>query len=93
MPKHLTLSNRYCIEELLKLGYQTSQIANKIGYSERAIKKELNRTSINSDYNAEIAQKLYQSRRTSNNHKLSCKVKKSNNSFVKKEDISGTYLW
>ncbi|MBK2034062.1 helix-turn-helix domain-containing protein, partial [Francisella noatunensis] len=51
MPKHLTLSNRYCIEELLKLGYQTSQIANKIGYSETAIKKELNRTSINSDYN------------------------------------------
>ncbi|XSZ46928.1 hypothetical protein ACP8HZ_06825 [Francisella noatunensis] len=42
MPKHLTLSNRYCIEEFLKLGYQTSQIANKIGYSERAIKKELN---------------------------------------------------
>ncbi|XSZ47669.1 hypothetical protein ACP8HZ_04745 [Francisella noatunensis] len=32
-------------------------------------------TSINSDYNAEIAQKLYQSRITSNNHKLSCKLK------------------
>nr|WP_252988796.1 helix-turn-helix domain-containing protein [Francisella noatunensis] len=85
MPKHLTLSNRYCIEELLKLGYQTSQIANKIGYSERAIKKELNRTSINSDYNAEIAQKLYQSRRTSNNHKLSCKVKNLIIALLKKK--------
>ncbi|MBK2029461.1 IS30 family transposase, partial [Francisella noatunensis] len=50
-----------------------------------AIKKELNRTSINSDYNAEIAQKLYQSRRTSNNHKLSCKVKKLIIALLKKK--------
>nr|WP_252988877.1 hypothetical protein [Francisella noatunensis] len=27
------------MEELLKLGYQTSQIANKIGYSEKSYKK------------------------------------------------------
>lgn len=46
MPKHLTLSNRYWIEELLKLGYQISQIALKVGCSETAIKKELNRNSI-----------------------------------------------
>ncbi|MEY8714538.1 helix-turn-helix domain-containing protein [Francisella philomiragia] len=37
--RHLTLSNRYCIEELLKLGYSTLQISKKIGYSETTIKK------------------------------------------------------
>ena len=85
MPKHLTLSNRYCIEELLKLGYQISQIAIKVGYSETAIKKELSRNSINNKYNAQLAQRLYESRRTSNNYKLCCKVKKLIISLLKKK--------
>ena len=85
MPKDLTLSNRYCIEELLKLGYRISQIANKVGYSETTIKNELNRNSINNSYSAEIAQNLYKSRRTSNNHKLCCKVKKLIISLLKKK--------
>lgn len=85
MPKHLTLSNRYCIEELLKLGYQISQIANKVGYSETTIKKELVRNSINNKYNAQLAQRLYEGRRTSNNHKLCCKVKKLIIALLKKK--------
>ena len=83
--KHLTLSNRYCIEELLKLGYTTLQISKKVCYSETAIKKELSRNSIEGKYNAELAQKLYESRRSSNNHKLSDKVKKLIISLLKKK--------
>ena len=83
--RHLTLSNRYCIEELLKLGYTTLQISKKIGYSETAIKKELNRNSIKGKYDAYTAQKLYESRRSSNNHKLSDKVKKLIISLLKKK--------
>ena len=83
--RHLTLSNRYCIEELLKLRYSTLQISKKISYSETAIKKELNRNSIKGKYDADIAQKLYESRRISNNHKLSDKVKKLIISLLKKK--------
>ncbi|MEY8715486.1 IS30 family transposase [Francisella philomiragia] len=83
--RHLTLSNRYCIEELLKLGYTTLQISKKIGYSDTTVKKELNRNSIKGTYDAEIAQELYESRRNSNNCKLSDKLKKLIISLLKKK--------
>ncbi|KEI35713.1 mobile element protein, ISFw5 [Francisella sp. W12-1067] len=33
--RHLTLSDRYYIESLLKLGYLEAAIANKIGFSKK----------------------------------------------------------
>ena len=67
---HLTLSDRYCIEDLLKLGYLVSKIVKKRGYSETAIKNEIKRNSIKSIYDAQIDHKLYYNRRKLNNNKL-----------------------
>ncbi|QIV94811.1 IS30 family transposase [Allofrancisella frigidaquae] len=83
--RHLTLSDRYYIENLLKLGYLEAAIANKIGFSKTAVINELKRNKVGKSYSAEIAHKLYCSRRKSNNHKLTNEVKKLIIALLKKK--------
>ena len=61
--RHLTLSDRYYIQNLLGLGYPKLKIATKISFSITAISKEIVRNSIKNVYCAETAHKLYLSRR------------------------------
>ena len=74
--KHLTLSNRYYIQNLNDIGISISVISEKLCFSSTAIINELKRNSIKGKYIADIAHKLYLCRRNSNNHKLSEQVKK-----------------
>ncbi|MRN44986.1 IS30 family transposase, partial [Brucella sp. 09RB8913] len=78
-------SDRYYIENLLKLGYLEAAIANKIGFSKTAVINELKRNKVGKSYSAEIAHKLYCSRRKSNNHKLTNEVKKLIIALLKKK--------
>ena len=48
--RHLTLSERHCIEDLLRLGYLEAKIAEIIGFSITTIKNELKRNSINGGF-------------------------------------------
>ena len=73
--RHLTLSERHCIEDLLRLGYLKAKIAEIIGFSTTTVKNELNRNSVKGVYKAVVANNLYLSRRKSNNNKLSKEVK------------------
>ena len=83
--RHLTLSDRYCIQNLLELGYFNSKIANKVAYSKTAIINEISRNSIKNTYCAETAHKLYLSRRRSNNNKLTDSAKKLIVGLLKKK--------
>ena len=83
--RHLTLSDRYCIQNLLELGYSNLKIANKVAYSKTAITNEISRNSIKNIYCAETAHELYLSRRKSNNNKLSDRVKKLIIGLLKKK--------
>ena len=83
--RHLTLSERHCIEDLLRLGYLEAKIAEIIGFSITTIKNELKRNSINGAYNAVVANNLYLSRRKSNNNKLTKEVKDLVIALLKKE--------
>lgn len=83
--RHLTLSDRYCIQNLLELGYPNSEIANKIAFSITSIINEINRNSIKNTYCAEAAHKLYLSRRRSNNNKLTDRAKKLIIGLLKKK--------
>ena len=48
--RYLTLSDRYCIQSLVELGYSKSKIADKISFSPTAIINEINRNSIKKTY-------------------------------------------
>jgi IS30 family transposase len=83
--RHLTLSDRYCIQNLLELGYSNSKIAIKISFSITAIINDISRNSIKNTYCAETAHKLYLSRRKSNNNKLTDRAKKLIIELLKKK--------
>lgn len=61
---HLTLRERGKIELMLKQGHTSSAIAQELGYDASSVRREIRRNSSPHGYNAPLAQKLYEQRRT-----------------------------
>lgn len=74
--KHLTLSERYCIENMLELGYKKSDITLYLKLSASVVYKEIARNLTKGSYSASKAQALYVNRRKVKYHKITGSIEK-----------------
>ncbi len=61
--KHITINERCCIVEYLKLGWSLSKIARELNRDKSSISREIKRNNLNGKYTAHIAQDQYEIRR------------------------------
>lgn len=60
---HLSLSERGKIELMLNQGRKSTAIARELGYDASAVRREIQRNSTQSGYDAQVAQRRYEKRR------------------------------